>query len=65
MMCLGTNEYFTKNRQIFCQSNFGGNNLSCFETNVPILWKLDGLRPGVMQMFRECFLMTKKHRKNM
>ena len=41
------------------------NNLSGFETNVPILWKLDGLRRGVMRMFRECFLMPKKHRKNM
>ena len=35
------------------------NDLSSFETNVPFLWKLDGLRPGVMQMFRECFLVTK------
>ena len=41
---------------------FSRNNLSSFETNVPILWKLDGLRRGVMQMFRECFLM--QHMKN-
>ena len=40
------------------------NEVSSFKSNELILLKVDGLRQGMMRVFRECFLMPKRHRKN-